>query len=166
MVGTLTKLAQNTKKFDTDYNDNPRHYVYAEDSPELAKFFQDVKMICLNKIEQEPDLYYPEDIEKLKRQEWMIRRFMNHHKGDKLDSEDPNKTAETVIRMMQWKKKMNLRGMKASDYPREFFEIGLYGQAVTRTGEFLVQCTGKFYNKCLVTHDTKQFHFLDYCLQK
>lgn len=142
-IGSLTKLAQNNKKFDIDCNDNPRHYVYAEDSAELANFFTNVKSICLDKIEQEPELYYTEDVEKLKRQEWMIRRFMNHHKGDKLESEDSQKTAETIIRMMQWKKKMNLRSLKPNDYPREFFEIGLYGQAIMSSGEFLVQCTGK-----------------------
>ena len=151
-LGSLTKLAQNHKKFDIDCNDNPRHYVYTEDSPELAKFFADTKSICLAKIEQEPELYYPEDVEKLKRQEWMIRRFMTHHKGDKLPSEDTLKTAETIIRMMQWKKKMNLRALKMNDYPREFFEIGLYGQAIMNSGEFLIQCTGKTWVNTLTSY--------------
>jgi len=117
--------------------------VDADESPELAKFFQDVKTICLDKIEQEPDLYYSEDVEKLKNKEWVIRRFMAHHKGDKLESEDVNKTAETVIKMMSWKKKMALRSLKENDYPREFYEIGLYGQGIMKTGEFLIHCTGK-----------------------
>lgn len=33
--------------------------------------------------------------------------------------------------------------LKPNDYPREFFELGLYGQAVNRKGEFVVHCTGK-----------------------
>jgi hypothetical protein len=33
--------------------------------------------------------------------------------------------------------------MKPNGYPREFFLLGLYGQAVTRNGEFMVHATGE-----------------------
>jgi len=147
MVGTITKLCQNTRKFDIDRGDNPREYVYAEDSPELAQFFTDVRTYCMEKIKKDPELFYPQDVEKLQRQEWMIRRFMTHHKGDKLDLEDPKKTADVVIKMMMWKKKMKLREMEPTAYPMEFFQIGIYGQAIMKSGEFLIHCNAGVYKK-------------------
>lgn len=109
-LNSITKLGPKKGEFDVDFNDDERHYVRSQDSPELRKFFSDVRRLCLSKISKDPELYYPQDVEKLQRQEWVIRRFMTHHKGDQLHTEDPMKTSETIIKMMLWKRKMNLRG--------------------------------------------------------
>lgn len=109
-IGSITKLGPSKGKFDIDFNDNERHYVRSEDSEELRQFFADVRSLCLAKISKDPELYYPQDVDKLQHQEWMIRRFMTHHKGDRMHMEDSLKTSETIIKMMQWKRKMNLWG--------------------------------------------------------
>lgn len=143
-VGYITKLPSNNSKLpDPDYDESERCYVRIQDSEELAHFFQTVRSLALEKINQDPSLVYPQDIEKLKYQEWIIRRFMTHHKGDKLETEDPRKTADTIVRALMWKKKNRVRDSKPTEYPREFFQIGLYGQAINRKGEFLIHCTGK-----------------------
>ena len=143
-LGYITKLPSNISKLpDPDYHENERCYVRVQDSEELAHFFQTVRTLALEKINHDTSLFYPQDIEKLKYQEWIIRRFMAHHKGDKLESEDARKTAETIVKALMWKKKNRVRDSKPTEYPREFFQIGLYGQAINRRGEFLVHCTGK-----------------------
>ena len=109
-LGAITKLPPAKEPFDIDYTDNKRHYVRLEDSEELRQFFADVRSICLAKISKDPELYYPLDVHKLQHQEWMIRRFMTHHKGDRMHLEDAQKTSDTIIKMMQWKRKMNLWG--------------------------------------------------------
>lgn len=106
----ITKLGPKKGEFDVDFNDDERHYIRSQESPELNKFFSDVRTVCLGKVSKDPELYYPQDVDKLQRQEWMIRRFMTHHKGDQLHTEDVTRTSETIIKMMQWKRKMNLRG--------------------------------------------------------
>ena len=109
-VCPITQLPPSSGKFDVDYNDSERHYVKAEESAELRQFLRDVRTLCLKRIAKDPELYYPQDVDKLQRQEWMIRRFMTHHKGDRMHTEDAVKTSDTIIKMMQWKRKMNLRG--------------------------------------------------------
>ena len=110
-LAPITKLGPANGKFDIDFNDNERHYVRSEESEELRQFFADVRSLCLAKVCKDPELYYPQDVDKLQHQEWTIRRFMTHHKGDRMHTEDALKTSETIIKMMQWKRKMNLRGM-------------------------------------------------------
>lgn len=147
-LGYITKLPPNKNKLpDPDYLESDRCYVLSSESPELANFFATVRSICLDRINADWSLYYPQDIEKVKTNEWLIRRFMVHHKGDKLDAEDPKKTAETIIKALLWKKKNKVRDGKPSDYPREFYQIGLYGQAITPKGEFLIHCTASIYQR-------------------
>lgn len=146
-LGYLTKLPLNHSKLpDPDYNETDRCYVRVQDSEELSHFFHSVRTLVLEKVKEDVSLVYPEDVEKVKHQEWIVRRFMAHHKGDKLESEDANKTAETIYRALLWKKKNRVRDAKLTDYPDEFFKIGLYGQAINRQGEFLIHCTGNEVN--------------------
>ena len=115
IVNPITKLPPAKRPFDVDFSDNERQYVSSEESEELRQFLQKVRDLCFEKIAKDPELYYPQDVEKLKTKEWVIRRYMVHMKGDKLKSEDPVKTSELIIKMMQWKRKMNLRGKNCVD---------------------------------------------------
>lgn len=145
MKAQLAAFALNHQQYDPN-----RHYVKAEDSPDLQAFFKEVRELCLDQIEimgiEKPNLFYKEDVEKVKKQEWLIRRFMAHHKGDKLGEENPKKTADTIVKCLLWKKKMRLREMKPDEYPKEFYQCGIYGRALTRDGETLIHITGNIIN--------------------
>lgn len=160
--GEITKLPPNRSGLpDLDYSDSPSSFVRACDSPELNDFLNSVRHVTLDKMLTNASLYYEEDIDKVKTNEWIIRRFMTHYKGDKLHCEDVDKTSDAIIKALQWKKKHKVREGNPSDFPREFYLIGLYRQAINPLGEFIIHCEASIYQRhSVITPHLKQLVLL------
>jgi hypothetical protein len=76
--------------------------------------------------ELNPELYHEIDVNRVRRDNWQIRRFV-------LDQEDgnPDKAYEAMIKALQWKKSFGIHDRDDQYFPKEFYElhgIEMYGR--------------------------------------
>lgn len=64
------------------------------------------------------ELYEEEDLDRLKVDYWCLKRYLIHFAGDE------EAALHGVINNLRWRKKINLKNLKSSDFPEEFHRIG------------------------------------------
>ena len=72
----------------------------------------------LNHLNESPDDFHPDDVERIKRCDWIIKRFLVYNK------KDVNATTKQLIEAMKWRKEQKVNEIKASDFPIEYFQCG------------------------------------------
>ena len=67
--------------------------------------------------------FHNDDVERVKRCDWVIRRFLDYYEivNHKIDIQA---TAKQLIDAMKWRKEQKVNELKASDFPIEFFQCG------------------------------------------
>lgn len=75
------------------------------------KFLRDV-------YEPTPELFDEEDIDQIKAKDWMIKRFLI------LAYKNEEEAVRLLSEAMQWRKETNVRHVKDTYFPKEFFESG------------------------------------------
>ena len=72
----------------------------------------------LNHLNESPDDFYSDDVERIKRCDWIIKRFLVYNK------KDVDATTKQLIEAMKWRKEQKVNEIKASDFPIEYFRCG------------------------------------------
>jgi len=83
------------------------------------------------------ELYYSEDIEKIKNNDWSVHRFLLSSKGDVDDG------LNRIINAMKWRKKFGVRDLKETDFPENYYKMLLFSKA--RDGSQLLLTKSKYH---------------------
>ena len=78
----------------------------------------EVRKRFLQEYEENPDLYDPIDVERVKTDEWTIKRFLGFKKSN------IDESVQALISNMKWRKEFGVSQIKETDFPYEFFWIG------------------------------------------
>lgn len=71
----------------------------------------------LEDVEKNPNLYHKIDIERVKTEEWQVRRFLEEFNGD------IDKAYELLIKAMRWKKEFGIHERDDQHFPKELWEL-------------------------------------------
>lgn len=78
-----------------------------ESIAEIRKRFEE-------EVAKNPDKYHPIDIERVKTEEWQVKRFLD-------DKPSVDEAFEALCKAMQWKKEFGIHDRKDQDFPKEFW---------------------------------------------
>ena len=101
----------------------------------MSAEINEIREYFFNDYIKSPDDFHDDDVDRVKKCDWIIRRFLDYYKivNHKIDIQE---TAKQLIDAMKWRKEQNVSELKASDFPMEFFQSG---------GVFLCK-----YSSCLI----------------
>lgn len=74
-----------------------------------------------------PDLYHPIDVERVRTEEWQVKRFLL----DQPDQEDETAAFAALSKALQWKKSFGLHDRTDQYFPKEIWELNgveIYGK--------------------------------------
>ena len=78
----------------------------------------EIRQSFLNKLNQSPDDFYPDDVYRIKHCDWIIGRFLEYNDGNVKEA------TKQFIEAMKWRKIKMVNELKASDFPMEYFQCG------------------------------------------
>ena len=81
------------------------------------KMTEELRQYFLEKVDTNPDLYYEEDVERVKLNDWSVRRFLYNYKTNP----DLNKGLEALDKAMKWRKSYGVLHLNEEDFPQEFY---------------------------------------------
>ncbi|CAG2121353.1 unnamed protein product, partial [Medioppia subpectinata] len=61
---------------------------------------QELRQKAVERVEKNPELYYEKDVEKVKSNDWFVRRFLHNYKSEV----DVNKGLEALDKALKWRK--------------------------------------------------------------
>ncbi|RWS06049.1 Motile sperm domain-containing protein 2-like protein [Dinothrombium tinctorium] len=68
--------------------------------------------------EDDPSLYYHQDVQNVLYDDWWIMRYLNDHDGDE------NESFKALIKCMKWRKLQGIREIEDNYFPEELFRLG------------------------------------------
>ena len=133
---------------------------YEEASKISSAAVQELRHKILEVIQKNPELYYEKDVERLKTNEWPIRRFLNHQK---MNSE---KAFEALDKSLKWRKSFGVLDISDKDFPKEAYQAApliLYGKDLNGAQLFILR--SRVARKIKVWVPTAQKYFV-YLVEK
>jgi len=79
---------------------------------------EELRSRFLEEAAKNPDLYYQQDIDKIKSSNWPLQRFLLIRKN-KVDD-----ALKSLINAMQWRKSFGVLELSDKDFPREIYQCG------------------------------------------
>lgn len=92
-----------------------------------------IRQSFLNDLIQKQNDFHPDDVERIKHCDWIIRRFLVSNKRN------INATAKQLIQVIKWRNVERVNEIKPTQFPMEYFQSG---------GMFI--CKSKFKYICLL----------------
>lgn len=92
-----------------------------------------IRQSFLNDLIQKPNDFHPDDVERIKHCDWIIRRFLVSNKRN------INATAKQLIQVIKWRNVERVNEIRPNQFPMEYFQSG---------GMFI--CKSKFICICLL----------------
>ncbi|CAG2178165.1 unnamed protein product, partial [Oppiella nova] len=104
----------------------------------------ELRQKAVERCEKSPDLYYSEDVERLKRDDWSVRRYLHQHKS----KPDVQKGLEALDKALKWRKAYGVRELKDTDFAREgYTSVGAIIYGVDHNGTPIMIMRGKVSKK-------------------
>ena len=111
-------------------------------------------------VNESPDLFDEKDISNVESDDWTIKRFLGHKKGN------IEEAAASLIKAMKWRKENDVNNIKITDQPVEFFWTGECHNYVRDKNNCIpIYCRVK-YHKPLTDLNPIEKKFLIYMLEK
>lgn len=95
---------------------------------EIQVTVDQVKPHVFRAIEDDPHLFHPKDVEKLRNADTFIQRFINEHQNWKKNNWE--EIVDLVIESLKWRKDFGINDLNRKMFPREFYDLKVfvYGQ--------------------------------------
>jgi hypothetical protein len=127
---------------------------------ELQQIVAKVRESFLQDYEENKELYFEGDVEKVREDDWYVTRFVLRNKK-KIDP-----TIEMLKNSMRWRKEFGISTMKETEFPQEFYKIGgVFSYANDRDGNGMVYMRIKMHRK-IPELDLALKRYLIYILNK
>ena len=81
------------------------------------KMIEDLRNNFLKRVDKNPELYYVEDVERVKRNDWTVRRFLYNYKT----KPDLSKGLEALDKAMKWRKAFAVLDINEEHFPQELY---------------------------------------------
>ncbi|XP_054163259.1 motile sperm domain-containing protein 2-like [Oppia nitens] len=108
---------------------------------------EDLRQKIVERFAANPDLYYTKDIEKLKTNDWSVRRFLYEHKS----KPDVSKALESMDKALKWRKSFGVHELKDNEFTREgYLSAGAFVYGTDRNGSPILILRGKVSRKIKV----------------
>lgn len=78
----------------------------------------EIRELFFNDLIQKPNDFHPDDVERIKHCDWMIKRFLVSNKRN------INATAKQLIQVMKWRNDERVNEIKPTQFPMEYFQSG------------------------------------------
>ncbi|CAG2109853.1 unnamed protein product, partial [Medioppia subpectinata] len=103
----------------------PTLNAFEESSAISVAMVTELRQKFLEIVSKNPELYYDKDIDKIKSDDWSLKRFLNQNKCNE------EKALESIDKAMKWRKSFGVLELSDKDFPKQFFQsapLFLYGQ--------------------------------------
>ena len=101
--------------------------IYNKTAKISKDLIEEVRQKFLERVDKNPDLYYNEDVERVKTDDWTVRRYLYRFNKEP----DVNTGLEALDKAMKWRKSFGVLDFKDSDLVKEGLMAGgilLYGK--------------------------------------
>jgi len=115
-------------------------YQFLEGFPALDILVDKVRESILSKFEANTNVYDSRDVENLARSEWAVKRFV-------LDEKDVEAATSALHESLLWRKSIAINDMRANQFPREFFDMGILALGEDKEGLTVLYIRLKYYKK-------------------
>ncbi|XP_074600680.1 motile sperm domain-containing protein 2-like [Brevipalpus obovatus] len=85
---------------------------------DLTGSVEKVREMFLQEAQENPNFYDPIDIDRVRTDDYTVRRFVQNQRGD------VEKGFNMLMSAMKWRKSFGVNDIKPSDFPKEYFETG------------------------------------------
>jgi hypothetical protein len=138
----------------------PTMNAYENGSQIAGSLVEELRDRFLEDVAKNPELYYGQDIERIKTNNWSLQRFLGHHKSN------VDKSLESLVKAMKWRKTFGVLELKDSDFPREaYMSAGIIVYGKDLNGSELMIMRAKVARKIKSWVPTAQ-RFLVYLIEK
>ena len=118
--------------------------IYIKTSKIPKNLIEEVRQKFVERVAKNPELYYNEDVERVKTDDWTVRRFLYRFNKDP----DVNKGLEALDKAMKWRKPFGVLDFKESDLAKEgFMAAGVIMYGKDLNGSPLLIVRGKVAKK-------------------
>ncbi|RWS03407.1 Motile sperm domain-containing protein 2-like protein [Dinothrombium tinctorium] len=116
----------------------------------------EVREKFLKEYEENPHLYDSEDIEKIKQNDFYVRRYINYQ------NQGPEKGLKHMIKSYRWRKKFDVNNFDQFSVPREIYQMGaVVIYPPDKEGDLMMYIRGKMHRKVDIIEERIK-HFFAY----
>ena len=136
--------------------------IYEKTSNMPKNLIEEVRKKFLERVNNNPELYYPEDVERVKTDDWNVRRFLHTFKSEP----NADKAVEALDRAMKWRKSYGVLDIKDSEFAIEAYQcagVFIYGRDLNGSQVLIIR--GKVAKKSKTWRNHMQ-RFLINCIEK
>ncbi|RWS13518.1 Motile sperm domain-containing protein 2-like protein [Dinothrombium tinctorium] len=120
-------------------------------TPEMIR---EVREKFLEDYKANADLYESVDIEKIKQNDFYVRRYINYL------NQGPEKGLEQMKKAYRWRKEFNLNHFDQLTVPKEMYQLGaLFTYPPDKNGDLLLYVRGKMHRKIELVADRIKHYF-------
>ena len=123
---------------------------------------EQIKPNILHEINQQPHLYHPKDINKIKTSDAFIQRFITEHQSPKKNNWE--EIVAVIIESLKWRKEFGLNDIDPKMFPKEFYDLKVFCMGQTGPKEFMVYTTARRFRKFDGLQD-RILQFVVYCFE-
>ncbi|XP_054153437.1 motile sperm domain-containing protein 2-like [Oppia nitens] len=95
----------------------PIYDTYANSLVISKDLIEELRQKIVERVDKTPDLYYSEDIKRLRSNDWFVRRFLYEPKS----KTDVNKALDALDKSLKWRKSFGVRDINNTDFAREAY---------------------------------------------
>ena len=109
---------------------------------ELHEIVCKVRQNFLQDYDQNQELYFVGDVEKIREDDWYVTRFVLRNKK-KVDA-----SVDMLKNSMRWRKELGIPMLRDTDFPQEFYKIGgIFSYEKDRQGNAMIYMRVKLHKK-------------------
>ncbi|XP_054157655.1 motile sperm domain-containing protein 2-like [Oppia nitens] len=113
-----------------------------DSSEELQESVCKIRELFVEDYEQNKELYFDGDVERIKEDDWYVQRFLLRNKRQIEPS------LEMLKNCMRWRHELQIPVLKETDFPQEFYKIGgVFSYCKDRDGNGMIYMRIKLHRK-------------------
>lgn len=135
---------------------------HSESSNGIEVSVKQIKPHVLRAFRDEPHLFHPKDIAKIRKSNSFIQRFIFEHQSKKKNNWE--EILETVIESLKWRMEFGINEIDPRMFPKEFFDLKLFVLGQIAPKEFIIYMRGRRFRKFDGLQE-RILQFLIYCFE-
>ena len=114
-------------------------------SAQVEVSVENVRSLVMAQVKDNSEWYHENDIVKVKTNQWFVDRFIKE--GDSKIIQDPGVIASSITECLKWRKEIRINEMKATNFPKEFYDTALFAMGPLTDGNVMLYLTGRRFKR-------------------
>lgn len=134
----------------------------SDDSSEIEVTVKQIKRHVLRAFREEPHLFHPKDVAKVKKSDSFIQRFILDHQSNKKNNWE--EILEAVLDSLKWRMEFGINEMDHRMFPKEFFDLKVFSLGQVGPKEFVLYMKARRFRKFDGLQE-RILQFMIYCFE-